>query len=128
MLMLGLGSVSEFGEALKLPFRVNDVLPVLPRQISWPVMNSFGKAVDLLPSFVGTISPNNGTLQWKGACFHGNEARMDFTVGDDRGLGGGIIHLKVPSLSYVFNWRKISSFPFILILFFLCLIKFLACF
>ncbi|KAI3731483.1 hypothetical protein L1987_62671 [Smallanthus sonchifolius] len=94
ILGLGLGFLSEFGDSFKLPFAVDDVLPVLPRQISWPVMNSFGKAVDLLPSFVGTISPNNGTLEWKGACFRGNEARMDFTQGDDRGLGGGIIYLK----------------------------------
>ncbi|KAL4586891.1 hypothetical protein LXL04_011538 [Taraxacum kok-saghyz] len=104
-----LGCVSEFGEALKLPFRVNDVLPVLPRQISWPVMNSFGKAVDLLPSFVGTISPNNGSLEWKGACFHGNEARMEFTKGDDRGLVGGIIYLKT---SEAHSWTCMDLYVF----------------
>ncbi|KVI05616.1 hypothetical protein Ccrd_016062 [Cynara cardunculus var. scolymus] len=93
--LLVLGFLLEFGDALKLPFRVNDVLPVLPRQVSWPVLNTFGSAVDLLPSFMGTISPNNGSIQWKGACFYGNEARMDFTQGDDRGLGGGVIYLKV---------------------------------
>lgn len=93
--LLGLSSVTELAVSLKLPFAVNDVLPVLPRQISWPVMDSFGKAMDLLPSFVGTISPYNGSVQWKGACFSGNEARMEFTKGDDRGLGGGIIYLKV---------------------------------
>lgn len=90
-----LGFSLKFGDALKLPFRVNDVLPVLPRQVSWPVMNTFGSAVDLLPSFVGTISPHNGSIGWKGACFYGNDARMDFTHGDDRGLGGGVIYLKV---------------------------------
>jgi len=95
LLLLGLSSVTELAVSIKLPFAVNDVLPVLPRQISWPVMNSFGKAVDLLPSFVGTISPTNGSIEWKGACFRGNEARMEFTEGDDRGLGGGIIYLKV---------------------------------
>ena len=81
--------------SFKLPFQVHDVLPVLPRQISWPVMNTFGRAVDLLPSFVGTISPTNGSVAWNGACFGGNEARMEFTNGDDRGLGGGVIYLKV---------------------------------
>ncbi|KAI3796010.1 hypothetical protein L1987_38671 [Smallanthus sonchifolius] len=48
-------------------------------------MNSFGNAVDLFPSFVGTISPNNGSLEWNGACFGGNEVRMEFTQGNDGG-------------------------------------------
>ncbi|MFS8020631.1 hypothetical protein Hanom_Chr16g01417901 [Helianthus anomalus] len=95
LLLLGLGFSPEFGASLKLPFAVDDLLPVLPRQISWPVMNSFGKAVDLLPSFVGTISPNNGSVKWRGACFYGNEARMELTGGDERGLGGGVIYLKI---------------------------------
>ncbi|THG12536.1 hypothetical protein TEA_000015 [Camellia sinensis var. sinensis] len=89
---LGLGL--NFGESLKVPFRVNDVLPALPRQISWPVLNNLHSAVDLLPSFVGSVSPTNGSIEWKGACFFDNEARLEFT-GGDRGLGGGILHLKV---------------------------------
>lgn len=97
---LGLGFAVQFTASFKLPFAVNDVLPVLPRQVSWPVMNSFGKAVDLLPSFVGTVSPSNGSVRWTGSCFDGNEARMDFTEGDERGLGGGMIYLKV----YLFDW------------------------
>ncbi|CAL5408330.1 unnamed protein product [Camellia sinensis] len=93
---LGLGLVFglNFGESLKVPFRVNDVLPALPRQISWPVLNNLHSAVDLLPSFVGSVSPTNGSIEWKGACFFANEARLEFT-GDDRGLGGGVLHLKV---------------------------------
>ncbi|GKE09640.1 putative nuclease HARBI1 [Tanacetum coccineum] len=54
-------------------------------------MNSFSKAVDLLSSFVGTISPQNGLVLWDGACFGGNEVRMEFMSGDDGGLGGGVI-------------------------------------
>jgi hypothetical protein len=81
-----------------VPFRVKDVLPVLPRQISWPVLNNFHSAVDLLPAFVGSVSPYNGTAEWKGACFYGNEAHLEFTKGDrdeQEGLGGGVLHLKV---------------------------------
>lgn len=90
---LGLG----FGNALKVPFRVNDVLPVLPHQISWPVLNNFHSAVDLLPYFVGSVSPNNGSIEWKGACFLGNEARLELTGGDrdEPNLGGGVLYLKV---------------------------------
>ncbi|RZC93198.1 hypothetical protein C5167_029175 [Papaver somniferum] len=88
----------EFGQSFKVPFRVNDVLPVLPRQVSWPLLNNFHSAVDLLPSFVGSVSPNNGSIEWKGACFYGNQARMEFTTGttgdDDKGLGGGVLYLK----------------------------------
>ncbi|CAL5393934.1 unnamed protein product [Camellia sinensis] len=84
---LGLGLVFglNFGESLKVPFIVNDVLPALPRQISWPVLNNLHSAVDLLPSFVGSVSPTNGSIEWKGACFFDNEARLEFT-GGDRGL------------------------------------------
>jgi hypothetical protein len=96
--VLGIGFGSDFGHALKVPFRVKDVLPVLPREISWPVLNNFHSAVDLLPAFVGSVSPYNGTAEWKGACFYGNEARLEFTEGDrdePEGLGGGVLYLKV---------------------------------
>lgn len=85
--------------SLKVPFRVKDVLPVLPRQVSWPVLNNLHSAVDLLPSFIGTIGPNNGSIDWKGACFYGNRARFEFKetviTADDKGLGGGVIYLEV---------------------------------
>lgn len=95
ILLLGFGS--SYGRAFKVPFRVKDVLPVLPHQISWPVLNNIHSAVDLLPYFVGSVTPNNGSIQWKGACFYENEARLDFTQGDrdEPGLGGGVLYLKV---------------------------------
>lgn len=87
----------HFGQALKVPFRVNDFLPVLPHQISWPVLNNFHSADDLLPSLVGSVSPNNGSVEWKGACFYGNEAHLEFTDSDrdEPALGGGVLYLKV---------------------------------
>lgn len=85
-----------FGDGLKVPFRVKDVLPVLPRQISWPVLNNFHSAVDLLPYYVGSVSPINVSIEWKGACFYGNKARLEFTQGDrDPGLGGGVLYITV---------------------------------
>lgn len=97
--ILGLG----FGQGFKVPFRVNDVLPVLPRQISWPVLNNFHSAVDLLPYYVGSVTPNNGSIEWKGACFYGNEARLEFTQGDrEPALGGGVLYLKVTLLVFFF--------------------------
>ncbi|XP_042513149.1 uncharacterized protein LOC122088071 [Macadamia integrifolia] len=91
-----LGFGWNFGHSLKVPFRVNDVLPVLPRQISWPVLNNIHSAVDLLPLFVGSVAPDNGSVEWKGACFQSNEARFEFTGGenDKKELGGGILYLK----------------------------------
>lgn len=106
----------SFGEGLKVPFRVNDVLPVLPHQISWPVLNNFHSAVDLLPYYVGSVTPNNGSIEWKGACFFGNQARLEFTEGDrEPGLGGGVIYLKV---TFVISLIFIVSIWF-------CLIRFL---
>ena len=108
--ILGLGFCFQFGDALKVPFSVKDALPVLPRQISWPVLNNLHSAVDLLPSFVGSIAPSNGSIDWKGACFYGNEARLDFTGGDDRGLGGGVIYLTVSLFACLYNKQSIWCF------------------
>lgn len=99
-LLLLLGFCVDLGQPLKVPFSVDDVLPMLPRQVSWPVLNSFHSAVDLLPVFIGSLTPNsNASLEWKGACFRGNEARLDITPSDrdEPGLGGGLLHLKVGS-------------------------------
>lgn len=95
---LGVGFCFDSGFAIKVPFRVNDVLPVLPRQISWPVLNNLHSAVDLMPSYVGSVTPqNNESIQWKGTCFFENSARLEFTENDDDkgGIGGGLLHLKV---------------------------------
>lgn len=89
--------ISGCAHAFKVPFRVNDVLPILPRQVSWPLLSNLHSAVDLLPSFVGSVLPDGGSVAWKGACFFENEARLEFAEGDrgNIGLGGGILHLKV---------------------------------
>ncbi|TYJ37113.1 hypothetical protein E1A91_A05G353800v1 [Gossypium mustelinum] len=109
--VLGLGFGVDFGQAFKVPFRVNDVLPVLPRQVSWPVLNTLHSAVDLLPAFVGSVTPNNGSIDWKGACFHGNEARLEFTSSDrdDSGLGGGVLHL---TTSEAHSWTCMDLYVF----------------
>ncbi|KAF5726771.1 Zinc finger MYND domain-containing protein 15 isoform 2 [Tripterygium wilfordii] len=101
----------DFGQAFKVPFTVKDVLPVLPRQISWPVLNNFHSAVDLLPYFVGSVTPNNESIEWKGACFYGNEARLEFTEGDrdDTGLGGGVLYLKT---SEAHSWTCMDLYVF----------------
>ncbi|KAL0304971.1 UNVERIFIED_CONTAM: hypothetical protein Scaly_3002000 [Sesamum calycinum] len=101
-LVLGFGF--GYGDALKVPFRVKDVLPVLPRQVSWPVMNNIHSAVDLLPQYIGSLAPNNGTIKWKGACFLDNEANIEFTAAGDRGIGGGVLHVSVCDLDSMVTW------------------------
>ncbi|MQL83100.1 hypothetical protein Taro_015577 [Colocasia esculenta] len=89
LLLLGLGLAPPV-QPLKVPFRIKDVLPVLPRQVAWPVLDNIHSAIDLLPSFVGSVAPENGTIGWKGACFLENEAHLEFTLGDrGEALGGG---------------------------------------
>ncbi|KAL3654142.1 hypothetical protein CASFOL_003823 [Castilleja foliolosa] len=107
LIWLGLGF--EFGDAFKVPFRVNDVLPVLPRQISWPVLNNIHSAVDLLPQYIGSLAPNNGTIKWKGACFFDNEAKIEFAGAGDRGIGGGVIHLLT---SEAHSWTCMDLYVF----------------
>lgn len=99
-IVLGFGLL-DLCDAFKVPFSPNDVLPVLPRQLSWPVLNNLHSAVDLLPSFVGTVTPDNGTVRWKGACFEENDAKLVFTDAADGGLGGGVLHLTVGLISII---------------------------
>ncbi|GMH01666.1 hypothetical protein Nepgr_003505 [Nepenthes gracilis] len=105
----GLGFGLNLGAGLKVPFRVRDVLPVLPRQISWPVLNNIHSAVDLLPSFVGSIAPNNGSTQWEGACFKSNNAWLELTDGDDKGLAGGVLYL---TTSMAHSWTCMDLYVF----------------
>lgn len=84
--------------ALRSPFHPQDLLPLLPRQVSWPLLNSLRSAVDLLPSFVGAASSSNRTLEWKGACFYENNAWMEFHNKSGGEFGGGTLHIKVSSI------------------------------
>jgi hypothetical protein len=83
---------------LKVPFSPRDVLPILPRQVAWPVMNTLHSAVDLLPSFVAAVAPGAPSpAAWTGACFAVNEAAIELTPGDRNGtdVGGAVLRLKV---------------------------------
>lgn len=81
--------------AVKLPFHPRDVLPLLPRHVSWPVLNSLHGAVDLLPSFVGSASTPDDSPEWKGACFYKNTAWMEFHNKTGSEFGGGTLHIEV---------------------------------
>lgn len=105
--------------AAKLPFCPRDVLPLLPRQVSWPILNSLHSAVDLLPSFVGAASSPNDTLEWKGACFVKNRAWMEFHNKTGSEFGGGTLHIKVCILSspiFVFSLSAYSWFSLITVM------------
>ncbi|KAG9454081.1 hypothetical protein H6P81_006985 [Aristolochia fimbriata] len=97
------------GHAIKTPFRPQDVLPLLPREVSWPLLNSLRSAVDLLPSFVGAASSSNSTPEWKGACFYENAAWMEFHNKSGSEYGGGTLHLKV---SNAHSWTCMDLYVF----------------
>ncbi|CAK9317701.1 unnamed protein product [Citrullus colocynthis] len=82
-------------EALKSPFSLRDVLPLLPRKVSWRVLNYFNSAADLLPSFVGAVSSPEKSVQWQGACFYKNTAWLEFHNKSGSQYGGGTLHIKV---------------------------------
>ncbi|XP_057465258.1 uncharacterized protein LOC130754980 [Actinidia eriantha] len=84
-------------QGLKVPFRAKDVLPLLPRSVSWPILKSLHSPVDILPSFVGSVaegSPYNA-LEWKATCFAGNSAWMEFHNKSGSEFGGGTLHIKI---------------------------------
>ncbi|GAB2230571.1 hypothetical protein Droror1_Dr00014844 [Drosera rotundifolia] len=79
----------------RYPFDPIDILPILPKQLSWPILNSLNSPVDLLPTFVGSASYGNNSLDWKGACFYENTAWLEFNNKSGSEFGGGTIHIKV---------------------------------
>ncbi|RDY12246.1 hypothetical protein CR513_02984, partial [Mucuna pruriens] len=101
-------TVLEVG-ALNSPFKPRDVLPLLPRQVSWPILNRLYSAVDLLPVFVGAASSPDDNLEWKGACFYDNKAWMVFHNDSATQFGGGTLHIKV---SKAHSWTCMDLYIF----------------
>lgn len=92
-------------QAFKAPIYPQDILPLLPRQVSWPILSSIRGAADLLPSFVGSAAvANNSVLNWKGSCFYENTAWLELHNKSGTEFGGGTLHLKVNKN----NFLKIS--------------------
>ncbi|GAA0151908.1 hypothetical protein LIER_10525 [Lithospermum erythrorhizon] len=96
-------------QAFQAPFHPKDILPLLPDQVSWPIMNYLNSAVDILPSFVGAASSTDTTLQWKGACFYNNTAWMVFHNKSQTEFGGGTLHLKVTNAH---SWTCMDLYVF----------------
>ncbi|KAL3733523.1 hypothetical protein ACJRO7_022960 [Eucalyptus globulus] len=65
--------------------------------------------MDLLPTFVGTASPSNGSLAWKGACFYDNTAWLEFHNETGSEFGGGTLHIKV---SKALSWTCMDIYVF----------------
>ncbi|XP_019249828.1 PREDICTED: uncharacterized protein LOC109228993 isoform X2 [Nicotiana attenuata] len=91
----------------KVPFHPKDILPFLPRQVSWPILNSLHSAVDLMPTFVGVAS--NNILEWKGACFYKNIAWLELHNKSQSQFGGGTLHIKV---SNAHSWTCMDLYIF----------------
>ncbi|CAI9295244.1 unnamed protein product [Lactuca saligna] len=97
-------------QALKAPIRPQDILPLLPRQVSWPILNTFRGAADLLPSFVGAAAiANNSLLHWKGSCFYENTAWLELHNKSGSEFGGGTLHIKV---SKAHSWTCMDIYVF----------------
>ncbi|CAL5190604.1 unnamed protein product [Lathyrus oleraceus] len=94
---------------VKSPFHPRDLLPLMPKQISWPILNSLHSAVDLLPVFVGAVSSPVNTPDWKGACFYENQAWIEFHNKTGSQFGGGTVHLKV---SNPHSWTCLDIYIF----------------
>ncbi|GMP65388.1 hypothetical protein CsSME_00026201 [Camellia sinensis var. sinensis] len=94
---------------LKAPFRPKDMLPLLPKSVSWPILNYLHSAVDILPTFVGAVSSPNDIVEWKGACFYNNRAWMVFHNKSKTEFGGGTLHIKV---SNAHSWTCMDLYIF----------------
>ncbi|XP_037434347.1 uncharacterized protein LOC119301483 [Triticum dicoccoides] len=112
LLVLATGLPRGGALGLKLPFSPGDVLPILPRQVAWPVMNTLHSAVDLLPSFVAAVAPAAPSpAVWNGSCFAVNEAALELTPGDRNGteIGGAVLRLKTASAQ---SWTCMDLYVF----------------
>ncbi|GMN51555.1 hypothetical protein TIFTF001_020705 [Ficus carica] len=96
-------------DSAAVPFNPHDVLPLLPRQVAWPILNYLHSAVDLLPTFVGAASSPNDTLHWKGACFYQNTAWLEFHNKTGSEFGGGTLHIEV---SKAHSWTCMDLYVF----------------
>jgi hypothetical protein len=89
LLLLACNSPGALSWSLS-PFHPKDLLPALPHEIAWPVLNTFSNAVDLLPKFVSTVGFFGGnTTSWTGSCFTENHAYIEHTE------NGAILHIQV---------------------------------
>ncbi|KAJ8619881.1 hypothetical protein MRB53_028410 [Persea americana] len=101
---------SNGDDGWKTPFHPRDVLSLLPRQLSWPLLNSLRSPADLLPSFVGSATDSNdASLEWKGACFYKNRAWIEFHNKSGSQFGGGTLHLKA---SKAHSWTCMDLYVF----------------
>ncbi|KAL7103469.1 hypothetical protein ACP275_08G181200 [Erythranthe tilingii] len=110
LIFLAIFAISAKVQAFKAPFRAKDILPLLPRQVSWPIMKTLNNAADLMPSFVGAATAeNNSILQWKGACFYNNTAWLEFHNNSGTEFGGGTLHIQV---SKAHSWTCMDIYVF----------------
>lgn len=100
----------------RTPMRAEDLLPLLPRRVSLPILRSLHSAVDLLPTFVASPSSLNVSENWKGACFSNNRAWLELHNKTGSKFGGGTLHIKVGGL-----WKGSEFLSFFKLL---CLRKF----
>ncbi|XP_028095216.1 uncharacterized protein LOC114295209 [Camellia sinensis] len=89
----------EFGGGT-LHVKPESRLPVLPRSVSWPILNSL-------------VSSPDDSLEWKGACFYKNRAWMEFHNKSRIEFGGGTLHVKpesrLPVLPRSVSWPILNS-------------------
>ncbi|CAA7405610.1 unnamed protein product [Spirodela intermedia] len=87
--------VMMMASPLLLPFHPGDLLPLLPWQVSRPLLGRLRNPADLVPAFVGraTASPN-ASLEWKGPCFRRNLAWVEPHNDSASVFGGGKLHIK----------------------------------
>ncbi|XP_065862354.1 uncharacterized protein [Euphorbia lathyris] len=97
------------GQAVEVPFHPQDLLPLLPKEVAWPILNYLNSPLDILPTFVGTASPGNEAVEWKGACFYENTAWMEFHNKTGSEFGGGTLHIEV---SKAHSWTCMDLYVF----------------
>lgn len=85
-------------------FHPRDILPALPHQIAWPILNTFSNSEDLLPEFMSTVNSSQQMVSWEGSCFAQNEAYMEFTE------DGGILHIET---SKPHSWTCMDLYVFV---------------
>ncbi|GJX99559.1 hypothetical protein Tco_0356578 [Tanacetum coccineum] len=101
-------------QPFKAPILPQDLLPILPKQLSWTILRSLKAATDILPTFVGAVAgdgndDDGGGVTWKGSCFYENDAWLEFHNKTGSQFGGGTLHIKV---SNAHSWTCMDLYIF----------------
>ncbi|KAL3733538.1 hypothetical protein ACJRO7_022975 [Eucalyptus globulus] len=96
--------------AVKLPFHPEDVLPLLPRQLSWPILNALRRPLDLLPP--SSARPLPPTALWRGKELASTRTPLGWSSTTRLAASSGEARFTSRSVSNAHSWTCMDIYIF----------------